>query len=324
VSRAKGTRNIDELVQMRVKDKGDLYVHQGERSERERAATGKPGEDARVRPATCPEGASTTQTTGGANWNVIALTDLGGSVVERYVYTPYGQVTVHQGERDQGGSVNAEADGDGDVDSTDKGTPGTTCPGTVTGSCRILDLDPALDPARRAKPATALRPFRRAACGGSRVHGDYDSADAAKFDSLPQGLQRNPGRAYTGVQQPFGHQGLPYEPEVGSYQNRARQYDTAKGRFVQRDLYSSLQKTDLIQATSQHLEIVNLYEYVNANPIAFSDPSGLIPCRHCPQVNPTCWSAASCDDRPVGAPCGPCKTCRAIFTCVIQACCVCD
>lgn len=49
-----GTQYIDELVMMRVKDKGDLYVHQD------------------------------------ANWNVVALTDLGGSVVERYVYTPYG------------------------------------------------------------------------------------------------------------------------------------------------------------------------------------------------------------------------------------------
>ena len=44
-----GTQYIDELVMMRVKDKGDLYVHQD------------------------------------ANWNVIALTDLGSSVVERYV-----------------------------------------------------------------------------------------------------------------------------------------------------------------------------------------------------------------------------------------------
>jgi len=62
-----GTQYIDELVMMRLVDsdtaldaRGDLYVHQD------------------------------------ANWNVIALTDLGGSVVERYVYTPYGQVTVHQ------------------------------------------------------------------------------------------------------------------------------------------------------------------------------------------------------------------------------------
>ena len=54
--------------------------------------------------------------TGGANWNIVGLTDLGGSVVERYVYTPYGQVSVHQGERDQCGSVNAYGDYDSDQD----------------------------------------------------------------------------------------------------------------------------------------------------------------------------------------------------------------
>jgi len=63
-----GTRYIDELIQMWVKDKGDLYVHQD------------------------------------ANWNVVGLTDLGGSMAERHVYTPYGEPAVHQdtnyGDRD--------------------------------------------------------------------------------------------------------------------------------------------------------------------------------------------------------------------------------
>ena len=107
---------------MRVKDKGDLYVHQD------------------------------------ANWNVIALTDLGGSVVERYVYKPYGEVTVHQDT------------GYGDVDSTDKGTVGSTCTGTVSAACRILDLDfdgvysPPRTPLRTGnrllpKPREATRSF---------------------------------------------------------------------------------------------------------------------------------------------------------------------
>jgi len=161
-----GTQYIDELVMMRVKDKGDLYVHQD------------------------------------ANWNVIGLTDLGGSLVERYDYTPYGTIKVHQltsyGDRD----------GDNHVDSTDKGTPGTTCTGTVTGACRILDLD---------------------------FDGDYDSADASKFDALDQGISQHPGRRATGVDQPFGHQGLLYDAELVSYQNRLRQYDPAQRRLVQRD-----------------------------------------------------------------------------------------
>jgi len=80
---------------VRVIDKGDLYVHQGERSERERAAIGKADTEVCARPATCPQQASTMRARGGANWNVIAVTDLGHHVVERYVYTPYGEFVSH-------------------------------------------------------------------------------------------------------------------------------------------------------------------------------------------------------------------------------------
>ena len=74
-----GTQYIDELVMVRVKDKGDLYIHQD------------------------------------ANWNVVALTDLGTHLVERYVYTPYGELIVEQ-ETGFG-----DYDGDGDVDNSDRG-----------------------------------------------------------------------------------------------------------------------------------------------------------------------------------------------------------
>jgi hypothetical protein len=120
-----GTQYIDELVMMRAADKGDLYVHQD------------------------------------ANFNVIGVTDLGGSLIERYVLEPYGELTVHQL------SSYGDRDGDGDVDATDKGTPGTTCTGTVTGACRILDLD---------------------------FDGDYDTTDATLFDNLTPGNATHPGR----------------------------------------------------------------------------------------------------------------------------------
>jgi RHS repeat-associated protein len=195
-----GTQYIDELVMVRVADKGDLYVHQD------------------------------------ANWNVIGLTDLGRHVVERYVYTPYGELIVHQ---DTGFG---DRDGDGDVDSTDKGTVGTTCTGTVTGSCRILDLD---------------------------FDGDYDSADATKFDALTQGAMRHPGRPATNVSQPFAHQGLLYEPELAQYQNRMRQYDPGKRRFAQRDPL-----TLRARASSGFHDGLSLYGYETENPLRYRDPSG--------------------------------------------------
>ena len=162
-----GTQYIDEIVMARIADKGEAFVHQD------------------------------------ANWNVIALTDMGGHMLERYEYTLYGQFTAHEvtgyGDRD----------GDGVVNSTDKGTPGTTCSGTVTGACRILDLD---------------------------FDGDYDAADGTLFDALDQGLARHPGLLATGLHFPFADQGLYYDPELGSYQNRNRQYDPKLRRFMQRDI----------------------------------------------------------------------------------------
>jgi len=197
-----GTQYIDELVMMRVRDKGDLYVQQD------------------------------------ANWNVIGTTDLGRHVVERSVYTPYGELTVHQ---DTGFG---DRDGDQDVDSTDKGTVGTTCTGTVTGSCRILDLD---------------------------FDGDYDSTDATKFDSLTQGTMRHPGRPATNVSQPFAHQGLLFEPELAQYQNRARQHDPGKRRFAQRDPHAIVGTPG-----SGYSDGLGLYLNTRANPILRLDPSGYV------------------------------------------------
>jgi len=194
-SRADGTQYIDELVMVRVASKGDLYVHQD------------------------------------ANWNVVGLTDLGGHLVERYVYSPYGELIVDQS------TGFGDRDGDGKVDSTDKGTVGTTCTGTVSGSCRILDLD---------------------------FDGDYDSTDAGKFDNLSQGLQLTPGKLSTAVSQPFAHQGLLFEPEIVSYQNRARQYDPAKRRFAQRDPLS-------------YKVSLNVYVYANGNSVTRLDPTGRFP-----------------------------------------------
>lgn len=136
-----------------------------------------------------------------------------------------------------------DRDGDGDVDATDKGSPGITCGGTVTGACRILDLD---------------------------FDGDYDSADATLFDNLPQGLARHPGRVATAVDQPFGHQGLLHEPELAQYQNRHRQYDPTKRRFIQRDPLGLLPF-----GGAGYGDGTTLYGYVRNTPLFRNDPRGL-------------------------------------------------
>jgi RHS repeat-associated protein len=195
-----GTQYIDELVMMRAADKGDLYVHQD------------------------------------ANFNVIGVTDLGGSLIERYVLEPYGELTMHQL------SSYGDRDGDGDVDATDKGTPGTTCTGTVTGACRILDLD---------------------------FDGDYDSSDATLFDNLDSGDVVHPGRRFSALGQHFGHQGLWLDAEAGQYQNRARWYGPSIRRFGQRDPLAFVG-----QSGAGFQDGANLQEYERNNPLTLIDPRG--------------------------------------------------
>jgi RHS repeat-associated protein len=98
----------------------------------------------------------------------------------------------------------------------------------------------------------------------------YDSTDATAFDNLPQGLARHPGRFATAVYQPFAHQGLLYEPEIGSYQNRARQYLASAGRFAQCDLLTLYPAVHM-----RYRDGLSLYAYVRANPVKNHDPSGL-------------------------------------------------
>jgi hypothetical protein len=99
-----GTRYIDEVVGLRVKDQGRLYAHQD------------------------------------ANWNVTALTDLTGRVIEQYWYSPYGQLEAHVAAHP------FDFDDDGDVDAQDiaAGTSGGTCWGDydgASGDCKRLDAD---------------------------------------------------------------------------------------------------------------------------------------------------------------------------------------
>ena len=69
-----GTQYIDELVMIRVKNKGELYIHQD------------------------------------ANWNVIATTNMAAFVVERTILSPYGELMIEQ----MTGHGDADGDGDVD------------------------------------------------------------------------------------------------------------------------------------------------------------------------------------------------------------------
>jgi RHS repeat-associated protein len=180
-----------------------------------------------------------------ANWNVIALTDLTGATLERSYYSPYGELEV------VADTYFGDYDGDGYVNAGDRGDlcsngGGCDCEftGSVSGDCRIFDFD---------------------------CDGDLDYDDEVTLESLYTGLsaemrnRRIPSVSFSPVGNPFGHQGLVLDGEVGSYQNRARQYNPSHKRFMQRDPVGHGGGGS-----------VNLYQYVRNRPLSNRDPSGRV------------------------------------------------
>jgi RHS repeat-associated protein len=181
----------------------------------------------------------------------------------------------------------ADYDGDGDVDANDRGEiTGLTCGGSnPSGACRVLDLD---------------------------FDNDCDSSDETVFGSLPHtGTVIHPARRSSLLGQPFAHQGLFLDPEIGTYQNRARQYGPGLRRFVQRDPLG-IDIACTIQEGMSILPLVyrdglSMFAAEGNSPVSHSDPTG-----HCVAAcagatgNPT-PPAATCDesmkDR-VGVKCG--------------------
>jgi len=72
---------------------------------------------------------------------------------------------------------------------------------------------------------------------------------------------------------PFAHQGLAYDAEISSYQNRHRQYAPKLKRFMQRDPLSSLWG---FVVELHYLDGMSLYGYVRENPCATFDPTGTV------------------------------------------------
>ena len=186
-----------------------------------------------------------------ANWNVTSLTDLKGAVLERYYYSPYGEVEV------VAETYFGDYDGDGDVDADDADdlcTSGCTCEFTasVSGDCRVFDFD---------------------------CDGDLDETDQDTLRTLYQGLsadlqnRRIPSTTFSPAGNPFTHQGLIFDVEIGSYQNRARQYNPRLKRFMQRDPLTTLR-----WAAVGYRDGMNLYQYVCSDPLIWVDPTGMSKC----------------------------------------------
>jgi len=211
-----GTRYIDEVVAMRLPH-GRAYVHQD------------------------------------ANWNVTSLTDLTGAVLERYYYSPYGQMEVvaetYFGDYDGDGFVDS-----GDADDLCSNGEGCACEFTasVSGDCRVFDFD---------------------------CDGDLDVSDETTLEALYSGLsadmqnRRIPSTTFSPAGNVFGHQGLVLDIEIDSNQNRARQYGPVHKRFFQRDPL-----TIDPRGRAGYRDGMNLYAYKKCRPLWGTDSSGYVLC----------------------------------------------
>jgi RHS repeat-associated protein len=213
-------RYIDEVVGLRVKDQGRMYAHQAEGDQ------------------------------GGSlkDWNVTALTDLTGRVIEQYWYSPYGQLEAHVAAHP------FDFDDDGDVDAQDiaAGTSGGTCWGDydgAVGDCKRLDAD------------------------GDR---DIDVDDYTIINNYvaarhsEAALQRIPAASYSRRGSLFAHQGLPLDAELNGYDVRHRWLSPQGQRFGQRDPLVIAGRSG-----TGYQDGLTLYGFVRANPIRFRDPLGL-------------------------------------------------
>jgi RHS repeat-associated protein len=181
-----------------------------------------------------------------ANYNVTGTTDLTARQIERNYYSPYGQLEVAVD------SHPFDYDDDGDVDQDDYAvTTNGTCSGTAAGDCRRMDAD---------------------------ADGDVDSADQTAISNYiatltsDTELTRIPAATESKLGNALGHQGLVFDAELTSYQNRARQYAPAARRFMQRDSYMLRIYSD--RAAPGYIDGMNLYNYTRESPFGRLDPSG--------------------------------------------------
>ncbi|MEZ6084654.1 MAG: RHS repeat-associated core domain-containing protein [Phycisphaerae bacterium] len=179
-----------------------------------------------------------------ANYNVTGTTDLTARQIERNHYSPYGQLEVAVD------SHPFDYDDDGDIDQDDYAvTTNGTCTGTATADCRRMDAD---------------------------ADGDVDSTDQTTISNYIASLTtdtelaRIPAATNSQRGNSLGHQGLVFDAELASYQNRARHYTPAFKKFVQPDpLRGSA------SAIIGYPDGMNAFEYLKSSPSTHRDSSGL-------------------------------------------------
>lgn len=97
-----------------------------------------------------------------------------------------------------------------------------------------------------------------------------DATRLAELDSTT--TYRRPGQPYSGLGNTRAHQGLIFDAEIGSYNNRARQYAPMLKTFMQRD---PLGLFDVSHARLHYPDEMNHYQYLQGKPLDSRDPSGL-------------------------------------------------
>jgi RHS repeat-associated protein len=113
------------------------------------------------------------------------------------------------------------------------------------------------------------------------------------FNPIPQNVWGTP---HSAIGNPWTFTGRQLDEETGLYYYRARYYDPVKGRFVQRD-------------SREYKDGMNLYQYVQSNPVKSLDPNGLCSCPCTPPAGPAGPCALGATATRVCPPAGGIATC---------------
>ena len=179
-----------------------------------------------------------------ANFNVMALLNAGGVMVERYEYTPYGGRTVFSHGWMLADFNNDGVVGQGDVDLVLAHWGGTSDADQVAeaGDNGLVG---------QYELALVLNNYGSALPNDPQVHHPTAGSFRGDPDSGVYGVALND----------FGHQGLMHDEEIGKIYNRARILDPRLARFMQRDPLG-------------YVDGMSAYEYEQSSPLKHLDPSG--------------------------------------------------